>query len=145
MDEHPIVVFDQIKMSFGDNEVVKGINLEIKEGDFVTLLGPSGCGKTTLLRILAGFLSPSQGKILIRGKDVTALPAYKRNLGMVFQNYALWPHMNVQQHLEFGMKIAKMDKTTMTERVDWALSLVGLQNLKDRVPAQLSGGQQPAS
>ncbi|WP_148134058.1 ABC transporter ATP-binding protein [Candidatus Formimonas warabiya] len=142
MTEKTLVSIKDIRMRFGSNEVLKGINLDIPNGEFLTLLGPSGCGKTTLLRIVAGFLAPHSGSILINGKDVTKLAAYERGLGMVFQNYALWPHKNVEEHLSFGLKLAKIKPNEITERTKWALDLVGLSGFEKRVPAELSGGQQ---
>ena len=142
MIEKALVSIKDIRMRFGANEVLKGINLEIQNGEFLTLLGPSGCGKTTLLRIIAGFLKPYSGAILINGKDVTKLPAYERGLGMVFQNYALWPHKNVEEHLAFGLQLAKLNSSEMIERIAWALNTVGLSGYEKRMPAELSGGQQ---
>jgi ABC-type Fe3+/spermidine/putrescine transport system ATPase subunit len=129
-------------MHFGPVEILKGINLDVPEGEFLTLLGPSGCGKTTLLRIVAGFLDPSYGSVIIKDKNVTKVPPYARGVGMVFQNYAVWPHKNVEQHLTFGLKLAKLDAKTIKERTEWALGLVGLTGLEKRFPSELSGGQQ---
>ena len=142
MEENIQVSIRNIKMHFGKNEVLKGISLDVKQGEFMTLLGPSGCGKTTLLRIVAGFLTASSGTVVIDGKDMTKLPPYQRGLGMVFQNYALWPHKNVEEHLSYGLKLAKLDGKTIEERTKWALELVGLSGFEKRMPAELSGGQQ---
>lgn len=142
MEEKIAVSVKNIRKSYNDVEVLKGINLNIHQGEFVSLLGPSGCGKTTLLRIIAGFLEQNDGVIEIEGKDVTKLPSYKRKLGMVFQSYALWPHMNVEKHIRFGLKFAKLGKKEIDERVKWALDLVGLTGYEKRMPNELSGGQQ---
>jgi len=118
------------------------VNLEIRDGEFFTLLGPSGCGKTTLLRLIAGFYYPDSGKIYFDDKDVTETPPYERETGMVFQNYALWPHMTVFDNIAYGLKIRKLPKEEIKERVEEALRLVHLEGMEDRMPHQLSGGQQ---
>jgi putative spermidine/putrescine transport system ATP-binding protein len=128
--------------SFGANTVVKGFDLGIDKGEFVSLLGPSGCGKTTVLRMVAGFERPSSGQIVIDGKDVTALKPNQRNIGMVFQAYALFPNMTVAGNVGFGLKIAGWDRAKAAARVEEMLRLIGLPQLGDRYPFQLSGGQQ---
>lgn len=135
------VSIENVRVQFGANEVLKGINLKVFKGEFLTLLGPSGCGKTTLLRTIAGFTTHHDGSILINGKDVTKLPPYERNIGMVFQDYALWPHKNVEEHISFGLKLAKLSPEEINKRIKWALKLVGLSGLEHRFPSELSGGQ----
>ena len=122
---------------------LNNINLQIKPGEFISILGPSGSGKTTLLRILAGLEYACQGQILLDNKDITKLEPYKRPVNMVFQNYALFPHMNVFENIAFGLKIAKKNnKLKIKETVHNALNLVKLSNFDNRYPNQLSGGQQ---
>ena len=133
---------DAVSKSFGANTVVKKFDLSIRKGEFISLLGPSGCGKTTVLRMIAGFETPSSGSIVIDGDDVTARPANKRRIGMVFQAYALFPNMNVFNNVAFGLKIAGAGKAEIRTRVEEMLSLIGLSHLADRYPYQMSGGQQ---
>lgn len=121
---------------------VDNISVDIYEGEFFSLLGPSGCGKTTLLRMLAGFETPTQGKILLDGEDLTAIPPHKRPVNMMFQSYALFPHMTVEQNIIFGLKQDRLSKATIKERTDEALEIVNLTALRKRKPHQLSGGQQ---
>ena len=128
--------------SFGPNTVVKGFDLGIEQGEFISLLGPSGCGKTTVLRMVAGFERPTSGQIVIDGKDVTALRPNQRKIGMVFQAYALFPNLTVAGNVGFGLKIAGWEKAKITERVAEMLALIGLPDLGNRYPFQLSGGQQ---
>lgn len=130
-----------ISKTYGTVSVLRGLSFDVGPGEFLTLLGPSGCGKTTLLRIIAGFAKPDCGSVHIGPVDVTNMPPYLRGLGMVFQDYALWPHMNVKQHLAFGLQLTNLDKEEMDKRVAWALELVGLTGYEDRRPAKLSGGQ----
>ncbi len=129
-------------LSFGPTEVLTGVNLTIEPGEFFAFLGPSGSGKSTLLRAIAGFGPRPSGSIHIGGKDIVDLPPWKRNVGMVFQSYALWPHMSVRENVSFGLVEKKMPKSEIGPRVDAALDLVGLRDLADRMPNQLSGGQQ---
>ncbi len=136
------VKLDNIWMSFGGLTVLKGISLDIGEGEFLTLLGPSGCGKTTLLRIIAGLYRPVKGRVLFDGRDVTGLPPWERNIGFVFQDYALWPHMTVFDNVAYGLRIRRVPRDEVRERVEEVLALVGLEGLGDRYPHQLSGGQQ---
>lgn len=131
-----------INKKFGDFVAVKEINLTINDGEFFSLLGPSGCGKTTILRMMAGFYLPSSGKILFNDKDVSSLPPNKRNTAMVFQNYALFPHMTVFDNVAFGLQARKIAKTEIKDRVIKSLGLVDLVNMENRQVTQLSGGQQ---
>src|SRR5699024_1644527 len=121
---------------------LKKVNLEVKEGEFFSLLGPSGCGKSTLLNIIAGFLEPTQGTVEIGGKDITNLPPNLRNIGMVFQNYALFPHLTIFENVAYGLKIRRLPKKEIKNRVEESLSLVQLESYANRMPHQLSGGQQ---
>lgn len=116
--------------------------LEAKQGEFLTLLGPSGCGKTTTLRIIAGFEKPDKGRVYFDDTVVNDVPPYERNIGIVFQDYALFPHMTVYDNISFGLKLRKLPKEEIRRRVSWALELVGLKGFEDRYPEQLSGGQQ---
>jgi len=136
------VRLEGINLSFGKIHVLKGIDLQIKPGEFFTFLGPSGCGKTTLLRLIAGFESAQTGRIVIGDEEVSYLPPWKRNLGMVFQSYALWPHMTVRKNVAFGLEERRFPRIEINKRVDKALDLVGLFDLANRRPSQLSGGQQ---
>ena len=136
------IVIEDVNLSYGKTHVLKGINLDIKPGEFFAFLGPSGCGKTTLLRLIAGFNVAQTGAVRVGGADVSGLPPWKRDVGMVFQSYALWPHMSVRQNVAFGLEERRMPKPEIGRRVDQALDLVGLAHLKDRKPSQLSGGQQ---
>ena len=110
------IVLQGISHNYGENQVLRNINIQIAQGEFFTLLGPSGCGKTTLLRILAGFITPSQGQILLDGKDITALPPEKRGMGVVFQNYALFPNMTVEENIAYGLKV-QIGRASCRERV----------------------------
>ncbi len=137
------VSFKNIKKSYdGDKLVVKNLNLDVHEGEFLTLLGPSGSGKTTSLMMLAGFETPTQGEILLRDKPLHNLPPHQRDIGMVFQNYALFPHMTVAENLAFPLSIRRLNKSDIKEKVDRILDMVKLKPLADRYPAQMSGGQQ---
>jgi putative spermidine/putrescine transport system ATP-binding protein len=131
-----------LKKSFGDQAAVKDFSISVEKGEFITFLGPSGCGKTTILRMLAGFESPSQGSIVFDGKDVTHLRTNQRNVGMVFQSYALFPNMTVAQNIGFGLKVASMPQSQIDARVKEMLALIKLDDLADRYPWQMSGGQQ---
>jgi spermidine/putrescine ABC transporter ATP-binding subunit len=131
-----------LKKSFGETEAVKDVNLTIERGDFFTFLGPSGCGKTTILRMIAGFTRSDGGKILFDGKEVNDVPPWKRDVGMVFQNYALWPHMSVFENVAFGLKERHLPKSVVQERTRKALLMVNLEGLEKRRPSELSGGQQ---
>jgi putative spermidine/putrescine transport system ATP-binding protein len=131
-----------LEKSFGANRVVKDFSLAIEKGEFVSLLGPSGCGKTTVLRMVGGFEAPSAGTIRIDGDDVGGLRPNQRNIGMVFQAYALFPNLTVAQNVAFGLKVAGADKAETADRVKEMLALIGLSDLGSRFPFQLSGGQQ---
>jgi len=127
---------------FGSTVAVHEFSLDVRDGEFVMLLGPSGCGKTTTLRMIAGFVTPTGGRVRLGGQDVTGLPPWKRNTGMVFQSYALFPHLTVAQNVAFGLQMRKVPKLDIAPRVAEALRLVRLQGLSERLPRQLSGGQQ---
>ncbi len=131
-----------INLSFGETHVLKGIDLSIEPGEFFAFLGPSGCGKTTLLRLIAGFEKAQAGQVVIGEKEISHLPPWQRNLGMVFQSYALWPHMTVQKNVAFGLQERRVPRNEIKERVGKALELVGLLEFAKRRPSQLSGGQQ---
>jgi spermidine/putrescine transport system ATP-binding protein len=141
MDEVSVELREVTKR-FGSVAVVEGVSLQIRPGEFFSLLGPSGCGKTTTLRILAGFVQPDAGEVFIAGKRVTHLPPNERDVNMVFQNYALFPHLTVEQNVAFGLEIQKLPRAQIRKRVGWALELVRLCGLESRYPHQLSGGQQ---
>lgn len=137
-----LIQFKNIVKSFEDQIVLKGINLDIFENEFVTLLGPSGCGKTTLLRILGGFLEQNSGEIYFDGIEISKTPPYKREVNTVFQRYALFPHMNVYENIAFGLNIKKESKDIIDQKVKKMLKLVGLEGFQERAITQLSGGQQ---
>lgn len=136
-----ILQLQQIRKSFADTEVLKGIDLEAGQGEFITLLGASGCGKTTTLRIIAGLELPDSGQVILEGHNITDWEPNKRDVNTVFQNYALFPHMNVADNVGYGLKIRKVPKTQIAERVERALRLVQLEEYGKRMPDQLSGGQ----
>ena len=136
-----ILQLQQIRKSFANTEVLKGIDLEAGQGEFITLLGASGCGKTTTLRIIAGLELPDNGKVILEGRDITDWEPNRRDVNTVFQNYALFPHMNVADNVGYGLKIRKVPKAQIAERVERALRLVQLEEYKKRMPDQLSGGQ----
>ena len=140
MDGH--IVLSGVTKAFGENVVVNDIDLNIGEGEFFSMLGPSGCGKTTTLRMIAGFEVPTIGNVTLAGEDVTEVPPAKRNVNMVFQAYALFPHMTVQENVEFGLKIKKVKKDEVKSRAAEAIASVQLEGFELRKPAQLSGGQQ---
>ena len=127
---------------FGVTVAVREVSLVVRDGEFVVLLGPSGCGKTTTLRMIAGFVAPTAGRVRLDGRDVTALPPWKRNAGMVFQSYALFPHLTVAENVAFGLQMRKVPPTEVAPRIAEALRLVRLDGLHERLPRQLSGGQQ---
>ena len=136
------VVIENLSLAFDETEVLKGVNLEIEPGEFFAFLGPSGSGKSTLLRSITGFGPTPKGRILIGGQDVAGLPPWSRDVGMVFQSYALWPHMTVTQNVAFGLEERKVARPEINDRVSNALALVGLSDFAGRRPSQLSGGQQ---
>lgn len=121
---------------------VKDFNLTIEKGEFVCLVGPSGCGKTTVLRMIAGLESPTAGQIVLNGQDITDLPPEKRNMSVVFQHYALFPHMSVFNNVAFGLNVRKTPRNTVIKKVEKLLEMVGLKGLGNRAPGELSGGQQ---
>ena len=137
------VKFDKVDKSYdGKVLVVKDLNLNISEGEFITMLGPSGSGKTTCLMMLAGFETPTNGEIYLDSNPISNIPPHKRGIGMVFQNYALFPHMTVYENLAFPLRVRKVQKDEIDKKVDKALSMVSLSGFESRMPAQLSGGQQ---
>lgn len=137
-----LINFVNITKSYGDNVILDDLNLYIRENEFITLLGPSGCGKTTTLRILGGFETPDNGKVIFDGKDITALPPNERNLNTVFQKYALFPHMSIAENIAFGLKIKKKSKAYIDDKIKYALKLVNLDGFEHRSIDSLSGGQQ---
>lgn len=137
-----VVNIKEAVKKYGDFIALKGVNLEIKSGEFFTLLGPSGCGKTTLLRMIAGFNSIDGGAIDFDTTCINNVPAHKRDIGMVFQNYAIFPHLTVEENVAYGLKAQKVPKDEIKKRVQEALELVQIEKLKDRKPNELSGGQQ---
>ena len=141
-----VITIDHVTKSFGDVKVLKEFTEEFKDGEFITFLGPSGCGKTTMLRIIAGFEKPTTGEIRIDGKVVSSkdvfVPPEKRGIGMVFQSYAVWPHMNVFDNVAYPLKIQKVPKAQIKEKVSEILEIVHLSQYANRMPSQLSGGQQ---
>ena len=136
-----ILQLRQIRKSFDNTEVLKGIDLEVAQGEFITLLGASGCGKTTTLRIIAGLELPDAGQVILEGQDITNREPNKRDVNTVFQNYALFPHMNVSDNVGYGLKIRKVPKAEIERKVEQALRLVQLEEYGKRMPDQLSGGQ----
>lgn len=137
-----VLQLKNINKYFGKNHVIKNVNLNFEKGHFITFLGPSGCGKTTLLRMIAGFYEPDEGEILLNGKNIEKVPPYNRNTAMVFQEYALFPHMNVFDNVSYGLRVKKKPKDGIEKRVKQALSLMQLEGMEKRFPNQMSGGQQ---
>ncbi len=133
---------EDVSLSYGQTPVLKGINLAIRPGELFSFLGPSGCGKTTLLRLIAGFAHADRGRVRIGGADVSGLPPWKRDVGLVFQSYALWPHMTVARNVAFGLEERRVPRAEIGPRVEAALDVVGLKLLANRRPSELSGGQQ---
>ena len=136
------VRLEEVGKTFGSVTAVNRVSLDIPEGELFFLLGPSGCGKTTILRMIAGFESPDSGRILFDDKPVTDVPAHKRNTGMVFQNYALWPHMTVFDNVAYGLRVRKIGRAEISKRTSQALEMVRMSEERSRYPNQLSGGQQ---
>src|SRR5262249_23585852 len=136
------LVLERVTAAYGDALAVESLSLEIGRGELVGLLGPSGSGKTTTLRMVAGFVAPSSGRILLDGEDVTGLPAHQRNIGMVFQSYALFPHLTVIENVAFGLRMRQVRPAERRTGATAALELVELGGVAQRYPAQLSGGQQ---
>lgn len=141
VEDKTIVKLKNINKAYGNNKVVKNLNLCVNEGEFLTLLGPSGCGKTTTLRMIAGFEDVTDGTVSIEGKDVAGIPPYKRDVNTAFQNYALFPHMNVFDNIAFGLREKKVKKVELRKRVMEMLELVQLSGFEKRMPSQMSGGQ----
>ena len=137
-----VLQLKQINKYFGRSHVIKDVNIDFEKGHFVTFLGPSGCGKTTLLRMVAGFYEPDDGEILLNGKRIERIPPYSRNTAMVFQEYALFPHMNVFDNVSYGLRVKNRPKEEIERRVKEALDLMQLKGMEDRFPNQMSGGQQ---
>ncbi len=142
MRDDVAISLEGVRKRYGKVEAVREVTTEIREGEFFTMLGPSGCGKTTTLRMIAGFEEPDDGRILLRGADVTAVPPNRRNVNMVFQHYALFPHMSIYDNVAFGLKLKRLPRGEVRERVTEMLSVVQLEGLEKRKPQQLSGGQQ---
>jgi len=136
------VQLQDIVKRFGTLEAVSHVSLQIQDGELFTLLGPSGCGKTTILRLIGGFHRPDEGEVYFGDRAVSGIPPYERNIGMVFQNYALWPHMTIFDNIAYGLKLKKFSKSEISSKVLHALKLVNLSGLERRYPGQLSGGQQ---
>ena len=140
-NEKPLIRFDAVTKKFGDFVAIDNLNLKIYEREFFALLGPSGCGKTTLMRMLAGFEQPTMGSIMMRQEHLTDIPPHRRPVNMMFQSYALFPHMTVEQNIAFGLKQEKRPKAEIKDRVEEMITLVQLQAFAKRKPHQLSGGQ----
>jgi putative spermidine/putrescine transport system ATP-binding protein len=136
------LTLEQITKRYGAVTACEDVSLEVQDGEFISVLGPSGCGKTTLLRAIAGFVPLDRGRIVVDGVDITTLPPNKRSVGLVFQNYALWPHLTVSENLAFGLKIKRIPTATIRQAVGDTLELLGLGGLEARYPRELSGGQQ---
>ena len=136
------IEISNVNLSYGSNHILKDVSLSIRPGEFFAFLGPSGCGKTTLLRLIAGFNHADSGDVRLDGADITRLPPWRRDVGMVFQSYALWPHLTAARNVAFGLQERRMGRGEIADKVTSALKLVGLEALADRYPSQLSGGQQ---
>jgi spermidine/putrescine transport system ATP-binding protein len=141
MSETSMVELRRVTKRWGSFTAVADVSLEVREGEFMTFLGPSGCGKTTLLRMISGFEMPTEGTVFLAGEDVTELPPYRRNVNQVFQSYALFPHLNVEENIAFGLKMKKTAKTEIADRVQRVVELVSLGGFEKRRPSELSGGQ----
>jgi len=135
------VTLKEVHKSFGTTKVIKGLDLEINDGEFVVIVGKSGCGKSTLLRMIAGLKSITSGEISISGSVVNNLEPKERDVAMVFQNYALYPHMTAFQNIGYALRIARRPKTEILERVEWVARVLGIEDLMERKPSQMSGGQ----
>ena len=142
MDNSVIVSLRDIVVDFDGQRILNGLNLDIHDKEFVTLLGASGCGKTTTLRLIAGFLEPNAGQIILHGKNITGVPPYRRPVNTVFQKYALFPHLNVFENVAFGLRLKHMDEDTIRTKVRDMLEVVGLKGFERRSISQMSGGQQ---
>ena len=141
MTNKPLVEIQSLSKSYGDVVALDDVSLSINENEFFALLGPSGCGKTTLLRVIAGFEEPDSGAVLLSGSNLLSLPPHKRPINLMFQSYALFPHLNVYDNVAYGLRREKLDKAEIDQRVQDVLKTVGLIDQKDRRPSQLSGGQ----
>ena len=142
MNHKNVISLENISVDFGSERVLNNISLNIEDKEFITLLGPSGCGKTTTLRLIAGFLEPSEGKVLFEGKDMTGVPPYKRQVNTIFQRYALFPHLNVYENVAFGLRVKRFKEKEIDEKVTKMLKTVNLTGFENRNVANLSGGQQ---
>lgn len=142
MNNDIVISLQHLSKSYDGKEVLSDVSIDIREGEFVTLLGPSGCGKTTTLRLIAGFLAPDQGRILLDGKDISSLPPYKRPFNTVFQRYALFPHLDVYDNIAFGLKLQKVPTDEIDKRVRRILKMVSMTDYESRDVESLSGGQQ---
>ncbi|MCR5759107.1 MAG: ATP-binding cassette domain-containing protein, partial [Bacteroidales bacterium] len=141
-EEDKIILLEHVSKRYGGKTVLDDINLYIRKGEFVTLLGPSGCGKTTTLRLIAGFLQPDEGRILLDGKDIAGVPPYERPLNTVFQRYALFPHLDVYDNIAFGLKLKKIPEDEIDRKVRRVLKMVAMTDYESRAVESLSGGQQ---
>ena len=141
MEEQPLISLRGIRKSFDGTQVLKGLDLDVAKGEFLTLLGPSGCGKTTTLRIIAGLERPDAGRVFLNDEDITAFPPEKRKLNTVFQNYALFPHLNVEKNIAYGLRMAGEKKPDIAQKVEEMLDMMELSGFETRMPSQLSGGQ----
>lgn len=141
-DPHPHLQLHDLTLRYGRAPAVQGLNLAVGAGQLVSLLGPSGCGKTTTMRAVAGLLQPSGGRIVLAGQDITHTPAHQRDIGLVFQSYALFPHLSAFDNVAFGLRLRRVAGDDLRQRVQAAIASVGLQGFEDRLPARLSGGQQ---
>ena len=137
-----LVRLENVDKAFGKKYIIQNLNLDVYDGEFLTLLGPSGCGKTTVLRLVSGLEDATAGSIYLDGKDVTDVPASKREVNTIFQNFALFPHLTTWENINFGLKMKKVPKKEAEKRIRSAISLVKLNGFEDRLPSQLSGGQQ---
>ena len=142
MKKNAIIDLKNISVTFGDNQVLKNLNLYIRDKEFITFLGPSGCGKTTTLRIIAGFIEPDEGEVIFEGKKINGVPPHKRQVNTIFQRYALFPHLNVYENVAFGLRIKKVPEKQIKETVEEMLALVNLKGFNKRNINSLSGGQQ---
>ena len=142
MKKNAIIDLKNISVAFGNNQVLKNLNLYIRDKEFITLLGPSGCGKTTTLRIIAGFVEPDEGEVIFEGKKINSVPPHKRQVNTIFQRYALFPHLNVYENVAFGLRIKKVPEKQIKETVEEMLALVNLTGFNKRNINSLSGGQQ---
>ncbi len=142
MGNNHLLELENVTMDYGETVALNNVSMYIRQNEFLTLLGPSGCGKTTMLRIIAGFETPSSGRVLFDGQDMASVPPYRRHVNTVFQRYALFPHLNVFENIAFGLKLKKMDKAVISERVKSMLRLVNLSGYEKRSIDALSGGQQ---